>query len=424
MEGRVGKYQIKAELGRGRSSIVYLAFDEFLNSELAVKVYLPNDVPEHALAANAQFISEQALSGKLIHPHIVTIIDAYAEDELRYVAMEYVSGGNLQPFTKPEHLLPVADVIEIAFKCCGALDYAHRQGVVHRDIKPSNILRSGRTDVKIADFGAAFVADVISTQEFRLSSPAYTPPEQILGEEPTHHGDMFSLGVMLYELFTGTRPFRGDNAQAILDSVVTLPAEAPSLRRPDLPKQIDNILLRMLEKAPANRYPTWAEAALALVTAGRLSVYDHEISDSEKFIALRRSTFLRSLGEGELWEAVRHGEWRRLPAQHVIVNEGDHGDSLFVLARGSAKVLLKGKLLDLLRAGDGFGDVGFALGPDAMRSATVQTTTDAIVIEFTRATIERLPASSQLKLALALLRVMAQRLTFTSARLVKEASSS
>ncbi len=423
MESRIGKYQIKAELGRGRSSVVYLAFDEFLNAELAVKVYLPNDVPAHAMTANAQFISEQALSGRLIHPHIVTIIDAYAEGDLRYVAMEHVPGGNLQAYTRPEHLLPVADVIEIAFKCCGALDYAHRQGVVHRDIKPSNILRTSGTDVKLADFGAAFVADVISTQEFRLSSPAYTPPEQILGDEPTHHGDMFSLGVMLYELFTGTRPFRGDSAQEILDRVVSLPVEPPTVRRPDLPRQIDSIVLRMLEKSPANRYPTWAEAALALVTAGRLSVYDHEIADSEKFIALRRSTFLRSLGEGELWEAARHGEWRRLPAQHVIVTEGDRGDSLFVLARGSAKVLLKGKLLDLLRPGDGFGDVGFALGPDALRSATIQTTTDVIVVEFPRSTIERLPASSQLKLSLALLRVMAQRLAFTSERLVREATA-
>jgi len=134
MVDRIGKYEVRSVLGRGKSSVVYLAYDEFLNSDLAVKVYLPESEPQLANAASVQFVSEASLAGKLVHPHIVTIVDAVAEPNLRYVAMEYVPGGNLQRHTIRDRLLSVDDVVQIGFKCCGALDYAHRHGVVHRDV--------------------------------------------------------------------------------------------------------------------------------------------------------------------------------------------------------------------------------------------------------------------------------------------------
>ena len=137
MDNRIGKYQIKRELGEGAASTVYLAYDEFYNAELALKVYHPDS---QMGSWQGQFVSEAALAGKLVHPHIVTILDAAADAQASYVAMEYVPGGNLHRYTTAKRLLPVQDVIQIAFKCCGALDYAYREGVVHRDIKPANIL--------------------------------------------------------------------------------------------------------------------------------------------------------------------------------------------------------------------------------------------------------------------------------------------
>jgi serine/threonine protein kinase len=417
MIDRIGKYEVRSVLGRGKSSVVYLAYDEFLNSDLAVKVYLPESEPQLANAASVQFVSEASLAGKLVHPHIVTIVDAVAEPNLRYVAMEYVPGGNLQRHTIRDRLLSVDDVVQIGFKCCGALDYAHRHGVVHRDIKPSNILVSSGSDVKVADFGAAFVRGVLSTQHSRLGSPSYVAPEQIRDQPPSPQGDMFSLGVMLYEMLVGEKPFRGADVAETLERILHLDPTPPSRLRPELPPTVDPIVLRMLSKAPGDRYGNWAEVALELARLGRMSVYDQIVPDSEKYSTLRASTLLQDFDEFEIWELARLATWRRVPAQDVLVREGEPGDSLFVLARGAAKVMVQGRLLDLLRAGDCFGDMAFVQGPGAVRSATVQTSTDAIVAEFPRATLGNLTVESRLHLANALLRVMAERLTFLNARL-------
>jgi eukaryotic-like serine/threonine-protein kinase len=422
MDGRIGKYQVRSELGRGKSSVVYLAYDEFLNSDLAVKVYTPESEPERANAASVQFVSEASLAGKLVHPHIVTIVDAVAEPNLRYVAMEYVPGGNLQRHTLRDRLLPVDDVVQIGFKCCGALEYAHRHGVVHRDIKPSNILISSGNDVKVADFGAAFVRGVVTTQHSRLGSPSYVAPEQIRDEQPSPQGDMFSLGVMIYEMLTGQKPFRGANLAETLERILRLDPTPPSRLRPDLPASVDPIVLRMLAKSPGERYGNWAEVALELAKLGRLSVYDQIVPDSEKYSTLRSSPLLSDFDELGLWELARLGSWSRVPAQHVLVREGDQGDSLFILARGAAKVMVQGRLLDLLRAGDSFGDMAFVQGEHAIRSATVQTATDAIVVEFSGEQLNYLPTEVQLKFTRALLRIMAERLSFTNARLARDTS--
>jgi serine/threonine protein kinase len=422
MEGRIGKYQLKSELGRGMNSVVWLVFDEFLNSDLALKVYQAQPGMSLPVSADVQFVSEAALAGRLVHPNIVTIIDAVAEEGRRYVAMEYVAGGNLARHTRPGTLLPVSDVIQIAFKCSSALDYASRQGVVHRDIKPSNVLLGPGLEVKVTDFGAAFVAGVATTQRFRLASPSYTAPEQIRDEPPSAQSDMFSLGVMLLELLTGERPFRASTDAETLERVLRMPAPAPSRLRPELPRSVDDIVLRMLQKSGEDRYPTWADAALDLARVGRLSVYEQDLPDSEKLLALRASPITAALDPFEQYELARAARWRRVPAQTVILREGEQGDSLFLMASGEAKVTVQGRLLDVLRRGDCFGDMGYAQGPEAVRSATIQAGTDAVVAEIPSAALEALPDRIQLKLVRTLLRVMAERLAFGNQRLSRQPS--
>jgi serine/threonine protein kinase len=419
MEEKVGKYLLRSELGRGASSIVYLAYDEFLNADLALKVYLPESTAERAMTADVQFVSEAALAGRLEHPHIVTIVDAVAEPGRRYVAMEYVAGGSLLRYSTPGRLLPVADLAQIAFKCCGALDYASRLGIVHRDIKPSNILLDGAGDMKLADFGAAFVRGVRTTERFKLSSPSYTPPEQIREQPPSAQGDMFSLGVTLYELLTGVKPFRGETVEARLQSILEHRPVPPSQLRPELPPLFDGILDRLLRKWPEERYANWAEAALDLASVGRLSIYEMAVPDSEKFTALRASSLTCDFDDVEAWDAVRHGRWRWLRAQEVVVREGDAGDSLLLVARGEAAVMTQGRMLNVLRTGDCFGEMAYAQGSEGRRSATVQTLTDTLIAEFTPALIAQLSPGTQLKLARTLLRVLAERLTFANARLAK-----
>ncbi|HXX10788.1 MAG TPA: serine/threonine-protein kinase [Burkholderiales bacterium] len=415
---RVGKYQIKRELGKGTRSTVYLAYDEFYGSDVAVKVYDDEGQSPAARVPRAQFLSEAALAGKLSHPHIVTILDAVVEERFSYVAMEYVHGGNLYRFTSPERLLPVADVVEIAFKCCGALDYAYRQGVVHRDIKPANILVARGTDVKVADFGAAFVRDAETTQKLRIGSPSYVAPEQIRDDPLTHQSDMYSLGVVLYELLVGRRPFYAGNMEDLLAMVLGEDPVRPSVWRPELPEELDVVVQRMLCKYPQERYPDWAELALELARIGHLSVYDQAIRDSEKFLALRPAALLTQFSDADLWELTRIGQWRRVPSQTVLLNEGKSGDSLFILARGEAKVTARGRLLNVLRAGECFGEMAYARDQAASRQATVETSTDALVVELTRSALDGLSIGCQLQLNRALLRALADRLELANVRLI------
>jgi serine/threonine protein kinase len=414
---RVGKYQVKRELGRGASSVVYLAYDEFYASDVAIKVYNTDTDDRDSNAFKDQFLSEAALAGKLIHPHIVTILDAVVDEHMSYVAMEYVHGGNLSRYTKAERLLPVTDVVEIAFKCCGALDYAYRQGVVHRDIKPANILVARGTEVKVADFGAAFVRDVETTQRMRVGSPSYIAPEQIRDDPLTHQSDMYSLGVLLYELLVGRRPFYGTSTADILDKVLSEAPVRPTALRSALPAELDTVVLRMLKKYPAERYPDWAELALDLARIGHLSVYDQVVRDSEKFLALRPAALLAQFNDAEVWELIQIGQWRRVPSQTVLVGEGGTGDSLFILARGEAKVTARARLLNVLRAGDCFGEMAYVRGEAALRQATVETTTDALVIEFKRSALDGLSVGCQLRLNRSLLRTLADRLEFANMRL-------
>ncbi|HTS55506.1 MAG TPA: protein kinase [Burkholderiales bacterium] len=413
---RIGKYQIKGELGKGTRSTVYLAYDEFYGSDVAVKVYDEGGARETRVP-RVQFLSEAALAGKLVHPHIVTILDAVVDERYSYVAMEYVHGGNLYRYTSPERLLPVADVIEIAFKCCGALDYAYRQGVVHRDIKPANILVARGTDVKVADFGAAFVRDAETTQKLRIGSPSYVAPEQIRDDPLTHQSDMYSLGVVLYELLVGRRPFYAASTAELLSTVLTEDPVRPSVWRPDLPEELDAVVLRMLQKYPADRYPDWAELALELARIGRLSVYDQVVRDSEKFLAARPAALLAQLSDADVWELTRIGQWRRVPSHTVLVTEGDTGDSLFILAQGEAKVTARGRLLNVLRAGECFGEMAYVRGQAASRQATVETSTDALVVELSRAALDGLSTGCQLQLNRALLRALADRLELANVRL-------
>jgi len=414
---RVGKYQVKRELGKGTSSTVYLAHDAFAGTDVAIKVYNTESGGDDSRGFKGQFLSEAALAGKLLHPHICTIFDAVVDEHMSYVAMEYVHGGNLARYTSAERLLPIADVVEIAFKCCGALDYAYREGVVHRDIKPANILIARGTEVKVADFGAAFLRNVETTQKLRVGSPSYIAPEQIRDDPLTHQSDMYSLGVLLYELLLGRRPFYGTSTADILDKVLSEAPPPPLTVRPDLPKQLNAVVLRMLEKYPEDRYPGWAELALDLARIGRLSVYDQDVRDSEKFMALRPAALLAHFSDAEVWELTRIGQWQRVPSQTTLVREGETGDSLFILARGEAKVTARGRLLNVLRAGDCFGEMAYVRDQSTLRQATVESTTDVLVAELSRSALDTLSVGCQLQLNRALLRTLADRLQFANMRL-------
>jgi len=203
----------------------------------------------------------------------------------------------------------------------------------------------------------------------------------------------------------------------VLDRVLNEDPVPPIALRPDLPAELDALVRRMLQKYPEDRYPDWAELALHLARLGGLSVFDQAIRDSEKFLALRPAPLLKALTDAEVWEIARIGRWRRVPSQTALVREGEPGDSIFLLARGEAKVTARGRLLNVLHAGDCFGEMAYVQEQTSNRMATVETTADTLVAELPRAYLDALSLSCQLKFNRALLRALADRLALANARL-------
>jgi serine/threonine protein kinase len=205
---QIANYPVLRKLGEGATSEVFLCQDPFRGREVAVKRIFPETLrdPARGRLFRKLFFTEASLAGKLEHPHIAQIYDAGIGEESGYIVMEYVPGGTMERFCAPENLLPIEQTVEIAFKCARAIAYAHAQGVTHRDIKPGNILYAATpADVRIGDFGLAQKFSAETTQITGIGSPAYMSPEQVREELVDHRTDIYSLGVVLYQLLTGCR---------------------------------------------------------------------------------------------------------------------------------------------------------------------------------------------------------------------------
>jgi len=416
---QVGKYDIRKQLGKGATGTVYLAVDTFTGREVALKVIEPEVFrdPQFGTVYRTQFLNEASLAGKLRHPHIVAILDAVVQEDSGHIAMECVMGGDLSKHATPDTLLPVADVLQMIFKCCGALDYAFREGIVHRDIKPANIMIAQGTDVKIADFGAALLRKTQAVQTASIGSPYYMSPEQMEDKPLTHHSDMYCLGVALYELLTGHRPFDGDTLEALVQKVMRQDPALPSGIRPELPKEIDAVVLRALGKKPEHRYATWAEFAGELSKLVTLVLPPDAISDSEKYIALKRVEILSLLSDAELWELAGAGSWTRAGAKQKIIRESESGKSFFFLAHGQVRVTRKGRLLNTIDERECFGEMAYIRGGELPRHATVESVTDVLLAEFAPEALALMSIGAQYYLMRALLRNLVDRLELANSRL-------
>jgi len=264
----LGRYQVEKELGKGAMGAVYLGKDPKISRVVAIKTMaLSQEFEADELEdVKQRFFREAETAGRLSHPYIVTIFDAGEEHDLAYIAMEFLKGNDLVRYTKPDTLLPVQKVLSLVQRAAEALDYAHKLNVVHRDIKPANLMYEPESDtLKITDFGIARITDSSKTKTgMVLGTPSYMSPEQLAGTKVDGRSDLFSLGVMLFQLVTGRLPFQGDSMATLMYKIANDQHPAPESLRPELPRCVGIIINRSLAKDREKRYQTGAQMAADL----------------------------------------------------------------------------------------------------------------------------------------------------------------
>jgi eukaryotic-like serine/threonine-protein kinase len=417
---KIGKYEVIKELGKGATSSVYHAYDPFQKRQVAIKVVFPEALgdKEHGRRYRKLFVTEASLAGKLSHPHIVGIFDAFADDGMSYIVMEFVDGSTLEQYARHDSLLPVQRIVEISYKCARALEYASRQGVIHRDIKPANILLAGESDIKISDFGAALTVAAETTQVSGVGSPAYMSPEQVKELPLTHQTDIFSLGVLMYQLLTGRLPFQGTNNYSMIYQIINVDPPRPIQVRPDLPPRIDAIVMRALQKGTAARYQTWDEMAHDLATAlGTEEKLEQGFAESEKFDTLRKLEFFRHFSDVELWEVLRLATWHKHPRDTPLIHENDIGSSFFILVSGEVKVVKQERLLNVLKPGECFGEMAYLGKQKFQRSASILSLSEITAIEIRAETLSKASELCRHHFHGAFLELLVDRLAMANLRL-------
>jgi serine/threonine protein kinase len=416
----IGKYKLMGEIGRGATATVYLARDPIAERDVAMKIF-PHAGEESDTLANKRrsvFLNEAALVGRLQHPHIVSLLDAAVERDFSYIVMEYVHGGTLARYTSADSLLPLEKVVEVVFKASRALEYAHRQGVIHRDIKPANILLNEALEVKVSDFGVARLEDATHTELTNVGSPAYMSPEQ-LGDQPlSHQTDIYSLGVVMFQLLTGRLPFTGSSHASLMYQIINHAAPLLRTLRPEVPVAFEAIVARALQKDLRIRYQSWIELGKDLAgLVGNMAAPREVLSDTRKFHALRTLSIFRDFREVEIWEVLRISTLQHFPENTVIIQEGDRSESFYVLVEGSVDVSRAGHHLATLSRGECFGEMLYFMGDAGVRSTTVTAKTSILFIEVRADALMAASDACQLQFNRAFIRILIDRLAAANQKL-------
>jgi len=391
---KIGKYEIIRTLGKGATAVVYLARDPDSGREVAVKlIRFGEDNAAMSRRLRKLFQIEGSVGRRLDHPNIVKIYDAQIESDQAYIVMEYIEGKALDYHCAINRLLPMHRAIGIIFKCCLALDHAFRQGVVHRDIKPANILIDAEDNPKITDFGLALNLhkdmDRDSTFIMGVGSPAYMSPEQVKNYPLNQKTDLYSLGVVLFQLLTGRLPFRANNQGALIYKIVNM--ETPSVcdLNPNLPAGLDPILKKAMEKDLYNRYRNGAEFAKDLSTVRYQMVDENETQqDTKHFEMLRSLEFFNEFEDIELWEVLRISVWREVSDKVALIREGDNNRIFGVIVNGFVEVSIEGKALCRLGSGEVVGEMTYLHPSDTKRSASVVTLEPTLFLEINSSALD------------------------------------
>ncbi|MBL8347545.1 MAG: protein kinase [Rubrivivax sp.] len=420
---RIGKYPVKAKIGEGATSEVFLAHDPFRGHDVAIKRVRRASLVD-AREAHFQkrfFAAEAALVGQLHHPNVVQIMDAVSEgEELPYLVMEYVPGVTLRRFCRADGLLPLAQVIEIGFKCAMALNYCWRQGLIHRDVKPANVLAvldgDQITDLKISDFGSVFNSGADITQVHRVGSLAYMSPEQLDGDTVDCRADIYSLCAVLYHLIAGRPPFDATEQRAIMYQIFNATPPRLMALREGLPAPLAELIERGLAKDRESRPANWDEFAQALSEMASARIVPRgalqAVLDSERFTLLRAQEFFARFGDVELWEVVHRAKWERHTFGQALYRKGESGNSFHIITQGEVEVFREGRLVAKLGAGTSVGEMAYLAPSPELRvhGADVLVAQPTTTVSFTPDTLAQLSLTTMSAFDKAFIGVLVRRL--------------
>jgi putative nucleotidyltransferase with HDIG domain len=408
------RFVLKQELGRGATGEVHLAFDNYLQKDVALKITRLNqfDHNEDGTRNRRMWLNETRLAGKLKHPFIVEVIEAGSTDEFDYLVMEYVRGGTLKQHTTFDKLLSLDRIVDILFKVCNALDYAHKMGVLHRDIKPSNILLCEDGSVKISDFGSAFLTNSDLTQVDTVGTLPFMAPEQFRQSRPTMQSDVYAVGVMAYQLLTGILPFTAKTTEELIYQKLQGEALPLESRRQDIPQLLRFVVHRAMHADIDLRYSSWKDLCDDLATAfPQKERLDEVRFDSSRFKILRSLAFFNGFTDTEVWEVVGICSWQEKTKGEHIVKEGEISNSLYFIVSGQALVSKQGAEVNRLNNGDCFGEIAYL---DSVRHTRLATVTAISALKYVEISEESLLQSSnnfQASFAKAFLNLMVTRLS-------------
>jgi serine/threonine protein kinase len=395
---KIGKYRIIEEVGRGSMGTVYSAHDPFADKQVAIKLAHPQYVNEKETGERFKklFFNEAQAAGILDHPSILNIFDADVDGENCYLVMEYIHNAK-------------------------TLDYAHRQGIIHRDIKPNNILQTETLDIKIVDFSIAMIIreDFLDTQFHGfLGSPLYMSPEQINEWQISTNTDIFSLGIVMYEMLTGHHPFKADNLSAISKKISSKKPPPISDFRNNVPEGLEYALNRMLKKKPDKRYSMGLDLAadLALIFED-LETVDNQDALRDKFETIQNLGFFLGFTDADIWELIRACDWHKYPSNTSIIKEGEEDHSFYIVLSGLVTVEKNGQQIDSLQEGDCFGEMGYL--SKAKRSASVIAKTDVSLIQVNALTLDRAAEGTQLRFLKVFVKTLIGRLADTTSILAQ-----
>ena len=413
------RFEIRGLLGEGGMGRVHLAYDAFLQREVAIKLANMKllDDPEVGDRMRKMWMNETRLAGKLQHPHIVEVFEAGTTEDFGYLVMEYVSGGTLKQYARPDALLPVEQVIEHVYKVCNALDYANKLGLLHRDIKPTNIMITSARTVKVADFGTAYFSKSDETQVFDVGTLPYMPPEHFRDWPPNIQLDIYAVGVVAYQLLTGSLPFTADSFDSLLKQKTAGEYVSVEERRKGIASALRFVVHRAIHPDPQIRYDSWQALCDDLRNAlPQLDRPNEVLFDTARFDALKRLPFFGGFTDTKLWEAIHLSSWRDFREGETVFEENSPGDSVFVIAKGEAAVTRCGATLNRLGQGDCIGEIAFLDESIHVRSATVRALSPLVLIEISANELRSGSAELQAAFGRAFIRIMLERIRHADQR--------